>query len=234
MGRNNRHWMGSVSREDHLVERLRMIRKILLASILLLSSQVALAQQEQPDKYQEGTHYFKIDKAPAKWDDDSDHNIEVTVIFNYLCGHCNVLDPRIDKWAEKKPANVTLNRMHVDFGSRELEMLSRGYIIAEMTGIIDQAHPAMMDAIWKHRRRFRNPNQLADFYANFGLKKDRFLANFNSFALDSQLRRNMHDVKIFGVTGTPCIVVNRKYLVQNTQSVLDVVDFLIAKETAAQ
>lgn len=207
-----------------------MIRKILLASIFLLSSQVALAQQEQSDKFKEGTHYFKIKQAPPI---RSDNSVEVTVIFSYLCSHCNVLDHYIENWVKKKPANVKMNRMHVDFGGGSA-LMARGYIAAEMMGIADQSHSSMMDAIWKHRRRFRNPNQLADFYANFGLKKDRFLANFNSFALDSQLRRNMHDVKIFGVTGTPCIVVNRKYLVQNTPSVLDVVDFLIAKETAAQ
>ena len=205
-----------------------MIGKILLASVLLLSSQVALAQQEQTDKFKEGVHYLKIKQAPTITNNDS---VEVTEIYSYLCGHCNVLNQYIKEWEKTKHANVKMNRLHVDFGGAS-SLMARGYIAAEMMGIADQSHRAMMDAIWKHQRRFRNPDQLADFYANFGVDKGRFLANFNSFALDSQLRRNAQDVRIFGVTGTPCLVVNRKYLIPNTAVVLDVLDYIIAKETA--
>jgi len=40
-------------------------------------------------------------------------------------------------------------------------------------------------------------------------------------------------VQIFGVTGTPSIIVNRKYRVPNTTHVWEVVDFLVAQETEA-
>jgi thiol:disulfide interchange protein DsbA len=207
-----------------------MIQKILLASVLLLVGQVALAQQGEVDKFQEGTHYIKIGQVPAASEDDA---IEITEVFSYLCSHCNSLEPYIENWQKKQPANVKFNRIHVDFGGAS-SLMARGYIAAEMTGIADQSHPAMMDAIWKQRKQFRNADQLADFYANFGVEKDRYLANYNSFALDSQMRRSMQNVKTYGVTGTPCIIVNQKYLVPNTPVIMDVVDFLIARETAAQ
>lgn len=206
-----------------------MIKKLLLASVLLFSGQFALAQQGDADKFQEGTHYIKINQVPAESDDDS---IEVTVVFSYLCSHCNALDPYVENWQKKQADNIKVDRVHVDFGGAS-SLMARGYIAAEMTGIADQSHAAMMDAIWKQRRQFRNPEQLADFYSNFGVEKDRYLANYNSFALDSQMRRSMQNVKAWGVTGTPCIIVNRKYLVPNTGVIMDVVDFLIAKETAA-
>jgi len=207
-----------------------MIQKILLASILLLGGQVAFAQQGETDKFQEGTHYIKIGQVPAASDDGK---IQVTVVFSYLCSHCNALEPYVENWAKRQPADVKINRIHVDFGGAS-SLMARGYIAAEMTGIADQSHPAMMDAIWKQRKQFRNADQLADFYANFGVDKDRYLANYNSFALDSQMRRNMQNVKTFGVTGTPVIIVNQKYRVPNTGVIMDVVDFLIARESAAQ
>ena len=207
-----------------------MIQKILLASILLLGSQTALAQQGEVVEFQEGTHYTKIGQVPAVSDDD---DIEVTVVFSYLCSHCNALEPYVENWAERKPADVKVNRIHVDFGGAS-SLMARGYVAAEMTGIADQSHPAMMDAIWKQRKQFRNVDQLADFYANFGVEKDRYLANYNSFALDSQMRRNMQNVKTYGVTGTPVIIVNQKYRVPNTKVIMDVVDFLIARESTAQ
>ena len=207
-----------------------MIKKVLLASIFLLISQLVYAQPDQVEKFREGTHYFKLNQATAPATDDS---IEVTVVFSYLCSHCNTLDPYVESWAKRKPANVKLNRIHVDFGGAS-SLFARGYIAAEMTGVADASHGAMMDAIWKHQRRFRNAEQLADFYTSFGVEKERYLASFNSFALDSQLRKNLRDVKLFGITGTPMIVVNRKYRVPNIPSVMDVVDFLVAKETATQ
>jgi thiol:disulfide interchange protein DsbA len=206
-----------------------MIQKTLFAIIFLFCSQLALAQQEQPNNFQEGTHYFKLAQATTSADDNS---VEVTMVFSYLCNHCYALEPFIQNWEKKKPDNVKMNRIHVVFG-RPHEVMARGYIAAEMTGIADESHVALMDAIWKQGKRFRTPEELADFYAKFGVDKSRFLANYNSFAADSQLRRTNRDVKLFGVTGTPSIVVNRKYRVPNIKDVMDVVDFLIAKESAA-
>ena len=197
-----------------------MIRKILLASVLLLGSQFAFAQ------FEEGTHYIKFGQVAAQPDDGI---IEVTEVFSYLCSHCNTLEPYIKNWHERQPDNIKFSRVHVDFGGAST-MMARAYIASEMTGIVEQSHPAMMDAIWKQRRQFRNADQLAEFYSNFGVEKERFLANLNSFALDSQMRRSMQSVKSWGVTGTPCIIVNGKYLVPNTGQTMDVVDFLIAKE----
>jgi len=203
-----------------------MIQKILLASIFMLCGQTAMAQQ---DTFQEGKHYFKINQATAP---TSDNSVEVTVVFSYLCSHCNTLEPYVEAWAMRKPANVRLNRMHVNFGGAS-EIFARAYIVSEMTGVAEQSHPALMRAIWQEKKRFRNVDQLADFYTQFGLEKDRFMANFNSFAADSQLRRVERDTQIFGVTGTPGIIVNRKYRVPNTANVWDVVDFLVAQETAS-
>ena len=63
-----------------------------------------------------------------------------------------------------------------------------------MTGIEDQSHPAMMDAIWKERKRFRSANQLAEFYTQFGLEKDRFDPYF-----DHMLAYDDHTGEIIGV-----------------------------------
>jgi thiol:disulfide interchange protein DsbA len=205
-----------------------MIQRILLAAALLVGSQTLQAQQEQPGQFTEGKDYFKIEQASSATSDDS---VEVTVVFSYLCSHCNTLEPYVESWTDRKPDNVKMNRIHVVFG-RPHELMARGYIVAEMTGIADTSHRAMMDAIWKEGRRFRSPEDLADFYVKFGVEKDRFLANYNSFAADSQLRRSNRDVQLFGITGTPSIVVNRKYRIPNTVQIWDVLDYLVAMETA--
>jgi thiol:disulfide interchange protein DsbA len=203
-----------------------MLKNLLLASLLVMAGQTALAQYAT---FEEGKHYYRINQASTP---RADGKIEVIVVFSYLCSHCNVLEPYVDAWAAKQEDDIIVSRMHVNFG-RAHELLARGYIVSEMIGVADQSHPAMMEAIWKERQRFRNPEQLADFYAQFGVDEERFLSNFSSFAADSQLRRMEQNALAWGITATPTIIVNRKYRVPNTAIVWDVVDYLIAEELAA-
>ena len=208
-----------------------MIQKVIIALSLLVGSQVAMAQLEP---YQEGVHYFKINQVPAVTNPGT---VEVTELFSYACSHCNTFEPYLDSWNQSKPDNVVFNRIGVAFGRKAWEMMARAYITAEMMGIADESHHAMMDAIWKQGKQFRSLEELADFYSGFGVEKSAFLANYQSFAADSQLRKSQRDVQLFGISGTPSLVVNRKYRVQSSKDVkdfdamLDVVDFLVSKET---
>jgi thiol:disulfide interchange protein DsbA len=210
-----------------------MIQKVIIALSLLFGSQLAMAQLEP---YQEGVHYFKIGQVPA---DTGSDTVEVTELFSYGCSHCNTFEPYLESWNQSKPENVTYNRIAVAFGRRAWEMMARAYITAEMLGIEDESHIVMMDAIWKERKQFRTVDELADFYTQFGIERSAFLANYQSFAADSQLRKSQRDVQLFGITGTPSMVVNRKYRVTSSKNVgdfntmLDVVDFLVSKESAA-
>ena len=209
-----------------------MIQKVIIAAALLFGSQLAMAQAEP---YQEGVHYFKVSQVPA---DTGSDTVEVTELFSYACSHCNTMEPYVESWVQSKPDNVVFNRIAVAFGRKAWEMMARAYITAEMLGIEDESHMAMMDAIWKEGKQFRSLDDMADFYSGFGVERSAFLANYQSFAADSALRKSQRDVQLFGITGTPSLVVNRKYRVQSSKAVknfnamLDVVDYLVVKESA--
>ena len=211
-----------------------MIQKAIIAAALMFGSQLAMAQSEP---YQEGVHYFRIAQVPA---DTGSDTVEVTELFSYACSHCNTMEPYVQSWAQSKPDNVVFNRIAVAFGRKAWEMMARAYITAEMLGIEDESHIAMMDAIWKERKQFRTVDELADFYMQFGIERSAFLANYQSFAADSALRKSQRDVQLFGITGTPSLVVNRKYRIQSSKDVrdynamLDVVDYLVVKESASE
>ena len=210
-----------------------MIPKIILTLSLLFGSQLAMAQEA---KYQEGIHYFKINQLPAETGSDV---VEVIELFSYACSHCNTFEPYMQSWNKQQAENVKLNRIAVVFGRKAWEIMARGYIVAEMMGIAEDSHVAMMDAIWKQGKKFHSAEQLADFYSAFGVEKSAFMAHYQSFAADSQLRKSQRDVQLFGISGTPTLVVNRKYRIVSSKDVvgfdamLSVVDFLVAIETAA-
>ncbi len=96
----------------------------------------------------------------------------------------------------------------------------------------------MMDRLWKEKNIMRSMDELADFYSQFGVDKDKFLATSSSFAVETRLMKDQQKVRAYGITGTPSLILNGKYRIAGNAAVpsfdvmLDVVDFLIARESA--
>ena len=208
----------------------------LLGACFVFASGIVLAQDAAAPKYQEGVHYKAIKDAPLV----SGDKVEVAEAFSYLCSHCAAFEPYISNWVEhKKPENVNFRRIPVLFGRSSWEVYARAYITAEIMGIADKSHGALMDKLWKAKEMPRNIEELAGFYAGYGVTADSFIATSKSFAVDARIRKDQRDVQSAGVQGTPSLIVNGKYLVTGGEAVpnydvmLDVVDYLVALETAA-
>ena len=206
---------------------------IVLAALLMLGGAVQ-AQTDKPAPYQEGLHYFLIDKAPA----EASENAEVTELFSYLCTHCYTFETYVEGWLKRKPENVAFRRIPVVFGRSSWELYARGFVTAEMMSLPEEAHDALMDRLWKEKKIIRSMDELADFYTRFGADKEKFLSTSRSFAVDGKLRKDQLLVQKYGIRGTPSMVVNGKYRVSGNAAVpsfdviLDVVDYLIEMDSA--
>ena len=218
--------------KEHM-KRLICILGLLAASVAASTS--ALAQDGKPVPYQEGLHYTKIEGAQAV---PAGGPIRVEEAFSYLCSHCNTFDPYIASWKKRLPDGVEFQRIPVVFGRSSWELYARGYVTAQMLSISDDAHTAMMDKLWKEKKIMRSMDELAEFYSQFGVDKEKFAATARSFAVDSQLKKDQRRVQDYGVTGTPTLIFNGTYRISGSAAVpsfdvmLDVVDFLIEQERA--
>ena len=205
------------------------------AITLLLFSNTAQAQTDKPVPYQEGLHYFLIEGAPVA----RSENMKLEEAFSYLCTHCNTFEPYISSWKQRKPDNVEFRRISVGFGRASWELYARGYVTAQMMSVPEQAHTALMDRIWKEKDIMRNMDELATFYSQFGLDKDKFLSTSRSFAVDGKLRKDAILVASYGIRATPTMVLNGKYriaggaAVPNYDVMFDIVDYLIELDTPA-
>ncbi|MNE32030.1 Thiol:disulfide interchange protein DsbA precursor [compost metagenome] len=97
----------------------------------------------------------------------------------------------------------------------------------------------MFEAIQVQRKHLTKPEEMADFLATQGVDRDKFLATFNSFAIKGQVKQAKDLAQKYGITGVPSMVVNGKYrfdlgTAKGPQGVLNVADYLIAKERAAK
>jgi thiol:disulfide interchange protein DsbA len=208
---------------------------ILALTTLLFLGGTAQAQSDPAVKYQEGLHYVLIDGAPEATGETQ----ELAEVFSYLCTHCNTFEPYVASWKAKMPEGVSFKRVPAVFGRESWELYARAYVTAEMMNVPDEAHAALMDRIWKQKDIMRNMDELATFYSQFGLDREKFLSTSQSFAVDGKLRKEQAFIRTWGIRGTPSLVLNGKYLISGNAAVtsydvmFDIVDYLIGLETAA-
>lgn len=210
-----------------------MMRSI-AAVLLALAAPVALAQS-MVERFQEGQHYFRIEPAQATPTD----TIEVTEVFSYACIHCAHFEPTIAAWKKTMPKGVSLAYLPAAWNPG-WETLARAFYAAEAMGILDKTHQAFFDALHVERRPFASVEDIAAWHAEkAGIKAEDFLSTMNSAAVNIKINRSKQMLPRYGIDGTPTVVVAGKYRVTGSAgsgwpAVMEVVDFLIAKEIAAR
>jgi thiol:disulfide interchange protein DsbA len=208
------------------------MKRIIIGLLLAGGMSAGLAQAQEPS-FREGVDYEVIEQASGYQPLDG---VEVTEVFSYLCSHCNTFDPYMQAWKARIPEGVTLQRIPVEFGRAAWALYARAYVTASLMGVAEKAHVPMMDTLWKDKKQMRNMDELADFYATFGVDKEKFVSTSKSFAVDMRLRREQQLTRTWGVSATPTMIVNGKYRVtsHDFDSTLAVVDYLVAQELGAR
>jgi thiol:disulfide interchange protein DsbA len=204
---------------------------LMLATALSLSAPVH-AQSGSSVHYQEGLHYSLIEGGTLT----PEGPMEVVEVFSYMCSHCNTFEPYINSWAKRNAENVNFSRIPVVFGRKPWEIYARAFVTAQIMGLGDDAHAALMEAIWKDKAVMRSMEDLAGFYSQFGVDPKTFMATSKSFAVDARMRKEQRQVQTYGIRATPSVVLNGKYRIAGNEAVpsfdvlLDVLDYLIAEE----
>ncbi len=213
---------------------INQVAKQILA--LLLLAPLAFSVFAQPEKYVAGTHYTVIG-TPVRTNDAE--KIEVLEVFWYGCGHCFRFQPLIENWHANIPADVDFLQLPAVWNDL-MKVHAQAYYAAESLGVLDKVHTPIFNALNMQGNRLQNERQLVALVTEHGVAEADFSQAFNSFSVRTkvnQLDRRMRDYQI---QSTPNMVVNGKYLittneaVRTQQEMLEIVDFLVAKERAAK
>lgn len=163
--------------------------------------------------------------------------VEVLELFWYGCPHCYQLEPYLEKWRKTKPEAAEFVRMPAILGP-SWEPLARAYYSAELLGVLDKVHGALFDRIHKeHDRKLNSEDRLADFFAEFGVDKDKFHSTYNSFAVATKVSQARMMTRRYGINGVPSIIVAGKYrtsasIAGGNEGMLKLVNELVAREAA--
>ncbi|MBD9457983.1 thiol:disulfide interchange protein DsbA/DsbL [Pseudomonas sp. PDM05] len=211
------------------------MRNLILSAALITASLFGMTAQAADVPLEAGKTYVELTNpvpvsVPGK--------IEVVELFWYGCPHCYAFEPTINPWAEKLPSDVNFKRIPAMFGG-PWDAHGQLFLTLEAMGVEHKVHNAVFDAIQKQGKRLTKPDEMADFVATQGVDKDKFLATFNSFAIQGQIKQAKELAQKYGVQGVPTLIVNGKYRFDlgtagGPEAVLNVADQLIAKERAAK
>jgi thiol:disulfide interchange protein DsbA len=153
--------------------------------------------------------------------------IEVIEFFWYGCPHCYSLEPYIESWLKKLPADVQFRRVPAVFNSRWAHDAAIFYTLEAM-GVLDKLHRPLFDAIHKSNLRTDNEAALSEWLQKNGVDPKKFEATYKSFGVQSRTKRAIRLTSDFRIDGTPAMAVHGRYTVSASDTMLDTVNELVA------
>ncbi|MEJ2407543.1 MAG: thiol:disulfide interchange protein DsbA/DsbL, partial [Candidatus Thiodiazotropha sp.] len=128
-------------------------------------------------------------------------------------------------------------RVPAIFNNPRWEIHAQAFYTAEVLGVLDKFHKSFFDALHKDRLRIENREQIRKFFERIDIDGDTFDRTFDSFAVQSKVRRAADLTKRYGISGVPTIIVNGKYrtdgpMAKSYERLLQIVDTLIKREAS--
>lgn len=200
---------------------------------VLLNSIAVIAQPVTEQKYQAGTHYTVLE-APVRTRDSS--KVEVVEVFWYGCSHCYHFEPLVSQWKKKQATDVDFWRSPAIWNAT-MKLHAKAFFTANALAVTEKVHIPLFTTLVVERKRLSNKSQIEDLFADYGVDRAKFGKMFDSFSVNSLVNQADARARSYKVSGTPELVVNGKYRVGAKKAggqaqMLEVVDFLVAKERA--
>jgi thiol:disulfide interchange protein DsbA len=186
------------------------------------------AAQGQP---QEGRHFVRLGQPVASGAPAG--KIDLVEFFWYGCPHCNALEPALEEWVKRLPADVAFRRVPVGFTATH-ETHQRLFYALEAAGALATMHPRVFAAIHNGRQRLDKAEDQVAFAKANGLDADRFAELLKSFTVQTRARQAKQLAEAYRIDGVPAIGVQGRFYTSGSLAggggnVLAVADFLIQR-----
>jgi thiol:disulfide interchange protein DsbA len=172
------------------------------------------ADQQLPGgRWKVGVNYVPI--IPPQPTSVGADKVEVLEVFWYACPHCFDLEPYIQSWLKKKPANVEFVRVPVMWAPVHrahahlyyaLQALGRSDLDQKVFDTIHNDHNMLVA-----NNEPETLNQQLQWAVAHGVNGDAFRTAYNSFSVSSNLARAEELNARYHVEAVPLIIVNGKY-----------------------
>jgi thiol:disulfide interchange protein DsbA len=184
---------------------MRLLR--LLRPLLATVAFIASASGAQAADFKSGVDYQTLD-APVRA--DTGKKIEVVEVFMYHCPHCNALDPVLNDWVKKQGDKIVFRRIHM--AGTPGDPQAHAFVTLEaMNALGNGMHEKIFHAIHVDHNRLNTDESLQDFVVKNGVDKAKYQEFFNSFAVQTKLKRSLQLVSQYKLDSAPSLVIDGHY-----------------------
>lgn len=177
--------------------------------------QLAAATSVGNGQFVAGRDYSVL--TPARPTDVAAGKVEVLEFFAYSCIHCFEIDPILENWKKKKPANVEFVRVPVTWGP-QANWHARLFFTLQVLGQLDRLHSKVFDTFHRGGNPLLGNDeestlriQRAWAEAN-GIDGAAFEREWKGFAVTTAMQRANQQLRRYPISGTPAIAVAGKYI----------------------
>ncbi len=204
------------------MNRLSFLAAALLAATVVF---VAPAARAQPKS---GPDYSELKAAQPV---ETKGKVEVAEFFWYRCPHCYSLEPVLEAWVKKLPADVRFVRIPAVLS--DSWAIDAGFFYAfEALGVLDKVHRPFFDAIHKDRLVITSEPAVTEWLTKHGIDRKKFDETYKSFGVQAKIKRAAQLSAAYQLEGVPLLAVQGKYTVSAEQGgsqsgMLATTDYLI-------
>ena len=206
---------------------------------LLLAQADVPAAATREWKYKDGTHFTRM--VPTQPTVGGADKIEVAEIFWYGCNHCYDFETYVNRWLEKKPANVRfvripavwnpLVKLHAQLYYTEEVLVKNGKIANP-----EQFRAAVFAEYHRRGNRMASESAIQAIFERHGVSAEDFTSTWGSFEVSQKLRVAQDLARRYSITSVPAVVVNGKYRTGASEAggyppLMELIDELIERES---
>jgi thiol:disulfide interchange protein DsbA len=141
--------------------------------------------------------------------------IEVVEFFSYGCPHCADLEPHLQAWFKRLPADVQVRRVPVAF-QPAWENLARVYYTLEALGEDVRLTPDVFTALHGgNRSNLASDTRFFDWAASKGLDRKKVEDTYKSFGVAGKVGRAKQVAQTYNIQSVPTLIVDGKFLISS-------------------
>ncbi len=161
------------------------------------------------------------------------NGIEVIDFFWYGCPHCHNLQPALERWISRKPADVTVRRIPAILRD-SWTAHARIYYTLEALGEVERLHQRVYHGYHVEELSMSKPEVMSEWAVRNGIARERWDEAYNSPAVQRKVEEAARLSRAYSIAGTPSLVVNGRYLTsgsmgESLNSTVLILDGLVQK-----
>lgn len=143
--------------------------------------------------------------------------IEVIDFFWYGCPYCNQLQPMLEDWIKRKPADVEVRRVPVILRD-SWAAHARIFYALELLNELERLHQKVYYSYHVEELSMSKPEVMEQWAVKNGIDRKKWLDAYFSPEVDGRMVRAARYTKTYTIEGTPSIVVDGRYLTSGSMA----------------